>query len=120
MALSEFAALTFAKESNVKIHVDGGSKLDFQVDSSNSMVLQTQELLKIPEKLLIQATGKGTALVTLSWTYYMKTPTDESFDITCNITPVTRVEFRMHVCVRSVGLISIKGNGTWIAVMHFA
>ncbi len=67
-ALSDYAALVFGGNRSLTVEVSGARYgRSFLVHSANSLLLQRDLHVPVPNTLDISATGTGCALVQVSW-----------------------------------------------------
>ena len=68
------------------------------------MVLKRQLLPKVPTSAIINAEGIGSALVTFSYSFYLKNPNEGSkenqFELTIKKTGMKKTEYDIQVCFR--------------------
>ncbi|XP_055347016.1 CD109 antigen-like isoform X2 [Paramacrobiotus metropolitanus] len=87
-AISEFAQLALSKDRDITVHITAEDfKSDFTIKDENALVLQTAEPKKFYNRVIVEASGKGTALVQVSWIYYIRnTSNEQGFAVTTKIT----------------------------------
>ena len=68
------------------------------------MVLKQQLLPKVPTSAIINAEGIGSALVTFSYSFYLKNPNESNeknqFELTIKKIGMKKTEYNIQVCFR--------------------
>ena len=102
-ALAEFAQATSGTTENIQLSVqtDNFAPQNFSINASNKLLLQTLELPSKPSWVVVSAEGEGTALATISWTYYIKNPSGQVFNISIS-KKNGQDNFAMNICVQYV------------------
>ena len=122
--MAEFAkaAVKGAQNIQVSLQTDLAEPQNFAIDSTNTLVLQTVELPKKPSWIAISAEGEGSALATISWTYYVKNTSGDAFRMSVQ-TSRGQDDFTMNVCARWVesmiiNLMSRRIGSKFMAVTY--
>lgn len=104
-ALAEFAGLTLGQNSpRMDITVQSDLKAEsvelVKINPENAVVLQIVEINSKPQQVQLKATGSGTALVYVSWTYNVASnPDDVGFDVNVT-TSSSKSEVKLQICIR--------------------
>ncbi|XP_055314135.1 CD109 antigen-like [Sitodiplosis mosellana] len=79
-ALANFATKIVTKENSVNISVttSNDTKINFDVNKDNSLVLQSQKLTPDVKSVRVNATGKGFSLLELAYRYNINAPDAQS------------------------------------------
>jgi CD109 antigen len=99
-ALSKYAELTKGAETKLKVNYDAGSgKKEVLINARNADVLQEYELPIETRAVDVHASGKGTVLAQLSWTYYVEDAVREpAFAIRVDTTQTAAKDLNLKVC----------------------
>ncbi|CAG2235743.1 CD109 [Mytilus edulis] len=101
-AITEFGLYSSLHKDMLISITSGQFSKQFTVDSTNAMVLQTIELPKpYPQKVLIEATGEGTALAEVAVYYNIEqSHGTQAFHVSVNIDQETFVLLETNTCVK--------------------
>ncbi|XP_059152605.1 CD109 antigen-like [Physella acuta] len=109
-ALAEFATQSLRPDTSVSVTVDDTmTRTTFTVNQDNSLTLQTRELFESPAKIVINAAGKGNALVEVATSFNIEEELlSQSFDVKVVVLDDEVNKLRMMVCTR---LLSQRSAG---------
>jgi CD109 antigen len=104
-ALAQYAELTKAKETDLEVKFkDGSAEKSVSVNDKNAQVVQEFELPQTTRSLDVAATGKGSVLAQLTWTYYVEDPVrDPAFAVNVNVSKPTAEELALDICTKYLG-----------------
>ncbi|XP_015250542.1 PREDICTED: pregnancy zone protein-like [Cyprinodon variegatus] len=108
-ALAKYAAATYSPQGITKVTVTtvGGPRKEFTVSQSNRLLLQQEELSKIPGEYTVRAEGQSCVLTQISLHYNIPPPDDFSaFSITKKVDAycdLKRPKLQLSVSVRYQG-----------------
>ncbi|XP_059154462.1 CD109 antigen-like, partial [Physella acuta] len=117
-ALSEYAKQTYSNKLQVHIttQLDDETTYNFDIDKTNSLVLQARENTKVPAQVVITATGSGMALVQAALSFNVLSDIEpEHFDIELEISYEDLIYLGVITCTRWIG----KGTNSAMAVQEF-
>ncbi|XP_059162968.1 CD109 antigen-like [Physella acuta] len=117
-ALSEYAKQTYSNKLKVHIttQLDPETTYSFDIDKTNSLVLQSRENTKVPAQVVITATGSGSALVQAAVSYNVLSEIEvKSFDLKLEMVKETLNSLYMETCTRWLGY----GLSSGMAVQEF-
>ncbi|KAM3844763.1 alpha-2-macroglobulin-like isoform 1-T3 [Vipera latastei] len=113
-ALSLYAAATFSNSAEgIRVTLKSGENnlKEFQVDNSNRILLQTQDLPTVPGEYSAVVTGKGCAYVQTTLRYnVLPHPEDDPFAVTVDTIPETCVGVKAHKEFEIVMNVSYTGK----------
>ncbi|XP_059162966.1 CD109 antigen-like [Physella acuta] len=105
-ALSEYAKQTYSNKLKVHIttQLDDETTYTFDVDKTNSLVLQSRENTTVPTQVVITATGSGMALVQASVNFHVLSEIEaKTFDLTIRLKKETIHHLVLETCTRWLG-----------------
>ncbi|XP_059143995.1 CD109 antigen-like [Physella acuta] len=117
-ALSEYAKQTYSNKLKVHIttQLDSETTYTFDVDKTNSLLLQSRENTKVPAQVVITATGSGMALVQAALSFNVLSDIKpEHFDLKLEIVKENFTYLDVETCTRWLG----KVPGSAMAVQEF-
>ncbi|XP_059162965.1 CD109 antigen-like [Physella acuta] len=117
-ALSEYAKQMSRKKFKVHIttQLDDETTYTFDIDKTNSLLLQTRENTKVPAQVVITATGSGMALVQAALSFNVLSDIKpEHFDLILGIVKENFTYLDVETCTRWLG----KVPGSAMAVQEF-
>ncbi|KAH9489284.1 hypothetical protein Btru_057009 [Bulinus truncatus] len=105
-ALSEFAKQTYSNNFNVQIttQLNATTSYTFNIDKTNSLLLQTRETPVVPSQVKIDATGSGMALVQVAVSFNVESEIFETtFDLTVKLIEETINNLFVETCAKWLG-----------------
>ncbi|KAH9514215.1 hypothetical protein Btru_028392 [Bulinus truncatus] len=105
-ALSEFAKQTYSNNFNVQIttQLNTTTSYTFNIDKTNSLLLQTRETPVVPSQVKIDATGSGMALVQVAVSFNVESEIFETtFDLTVKLIEETINNLFVETCAKWLG-----------------
>ncbi|KAK6976833.1 BgTEP2.p1, partial [Biomphalaria glabrata] len=99
-ALSEFAKQTYSNNFNVQITTQlNATSYTFNIDKTNSLLLQSRETPDVPSQVKIDATGSGMALVQVAVSFNVESEIFETtFDLTVKLIEETINHLFVETC----------------------
>lgn len=117
IALSDFASaysLNLAN-MNIKLNPNVGNVFNVTVDATNSLTLQSFSLNEKARKLLIQPSGTGVAIVSLTCNFYDDpSKVTPSFNVTSVFLSTCRYRTQVQICAKYTG----AGSSSNMAIME--
>ncbi|XP_055894437.1 CD109 antigen-like isoform X2 [Biomphalaria glabrata] len=114
-ALSDFAKQTYSNNFNVQIttQLNATTSYTFNIDKTNSLVLQSRETPDVPSQVKIEARGSGMALVQVAVSFNVESEIFETtFDLTVKLIEETINHLFVETCAKWRG----KGPSSAMAV----
>ncbi|XP_055894423.1 CD109 antigen isoform X4 [Biomphalaria glabrata] len=105
-ALSEFAKQTYSNNFNVQIttQLNATTSYTFNIDKTNSLLLQSRETPDVPSQVKIDATGSGMALVQVAVSFNVESEIFETtFDLTVKLIEETINNLFVETCAKWLG-----------------
>ncbi|KAI8799062.1 TEP-4 [Biomphalaria glabrata] len=105
-ALSEFAKQTYSNNFNVQIttQLNATTSYTFNIDKTNSLLLQSRETPNVPSQVKIDATGSGMALVQVAVSFNVESEIFETtFDLTVKLIEETINNLFVETCAKWLG-----------------
>uniref|UniRef100_A0A2C9JK11 Alpha-macroglobulin-like TED domain-containing protein n=1 Tax=Biomphalaria glabrata TaxID=6526 RepID=A0A2C9JK11_BIOGL len=101
-ALSEFAKQTYSNNFNVQITTQlNATSYTFNIDKTNSLLLQSRETPDVPSQVKIDATGSGMALVQVAVSFNVESEIFETtFDLTVKLIEETINHLFVETCAK--------------------
>ncbi|XP_059169319.1 CD109 antigen-like isoform X2 [Physella acuta] len=117
-ALSEFAKQTYSNNFNVHIttQLDPTTTFTFDIDKTNSLLLQSRETTTVPAQVKVDASGSGMALVQAAVFFNVEQEIEPTtFDLTVKLIEETINNLFVETCARWLG----EGPSSAMAVQEF-
>ncbi|CAL1545212.1 unnamed protein product [Lymnaea stagnalis] len=105
-ALSEFAKQTYSNNFNIQVttQLNATTSYTFNIDKTNSLLLQSRETPVVPTQVKIDAQGSGMALVQVAVHFNVETEIEETtFDLTVKLIEETINNLFVETCTKWLG-----------------